>query len=317
MLADGVYDSARPFWNRRGDRIYAAHLGKAVLKAGLVFGDNWGRGNGLVRGLAFDVSDPAKTLQSSIIHVWGRGAGTRVLDVTMAGHKSIAAGLMVRQPQGFVAQRIVARDFTAWGVIVDANVLKLAVARPPLLEDIVATDVTRAVPQSSGGRSEACVWIGNTATVRRVYAARCAWEGVWSGTASQGSLFENVRVDESETGVYAEHYNSAGTTFRFLDISQSVKRGFNCEWADPAWSSIPGCIDVTIEDSLFATSLIGVYLDEGTTRTTILRCTFRNQTWAAISDFKGIGNLFAENDYSGLAASGLPLSHEHLFTRWH
>lgn len=316
VLADGSYDSAGPFWNSYGHRLYAANLGRAVLKAGLVFGNNWGGGNGLVRGVTFDVSDPAKTLQNSIIHVWGTGAGTRVLDVSMDGHRILGAGVMVRQPEGFVGQRIVARNFLDWGVIVDANVLGLAVATPPLLEDIVSTDVTHVVPQSSGGRSEACVWVGNTAIVRRVYTARCAWEGIWTGTAARNALFESIRVEESETGVYAEHYNSAGTTFRFLSIGSTVKRGVNCEWADPVWASIPGCIDVVIEDSLFETSVIGVYLDEGTTRTTIRRCTFRNQRWAAISDYKGIGNAYSNNDYSGVAAGGVAVSNLHLFDGW-
>jgi hypothetical protein len=316
VLADGVYDNDGPFWNAGGHRVYAARLGGAVLRAGFVLGHNWGPGNGLLRGLTFDVSDPAKTLHGDVVHVWGTGKGSRLLDLTLGGHKAVSAGIKVREPDGVVIQRVVARNFVDWGVNVDANVLGRTVERPPLVEDVVATDVTRAVPQSSGGTSEACVWIGNTAVVRRVFAARCAWEGLWTGTASRGALLEDIRVVESETGVYAEHYNSAGTTFRRLDIGPSVKRGLNCEWADPAWSSIAGCIDVVIEDSLFDTTRIGVYLDEGTTRTTIRRSVFRNQDWAAIADHKGVSNSYYDNDYSGLARGGVPVSNQHLFARW-
>ena len=316
VLADGVYDNAAPFWNTGGHRVYAANLGRAVLRAGFVLGHNWGPGNGMLRGLAFDVSDPAKTLNGDIVHVWGTGAGSRLLDLTLDGHKALSAGIRVREPEGVVIQRVVVRNFTGWGINVDANVLNRTVLRPPLIEDVVATDVTRVVPQSSNGTSEACVWIGNTATVRRVFAARCAWEGIWTGTASKGAILEDIRVVESETGVYAEHYNSAGTTFRRLDIGPSVKRGFNCEWSDPAWGSIAGCIDVVIEDSVFDTTRIGVYMDEGTTRTTIRRSVFRNQDWAAIADHKGVSNSYYDNDYSGLGRGGVPVSNEHLFTHW-
>jgi hypothetical protein len=316
VLSDGVYDNDVPFWNAGGHRVYAARPGGAVLRAGFVLGHNWGPGNGLLRGLAFDVADSAKTLHGDIIHVWGTGKGSRLLDLTLDGHKTVSAGIRVREPDGVVIQRVVARNFIDWGLNVDANVLDRTVERPPLIEDVVATDVTRVIPQSSGGTSEACVWIGNTAVVRRVFAARCAWEGIWTGTASKGAVLEDIRVVESETGVYAEHYNSAGTTFRRLDIGPSVKRGFNCEWSDPAWNSIAGCIDVVIEDSLFDTTRIGVYMDEGTTRTTIRRSVFRNQDWAAIADHKGISNSYYENDYAGLGSGGMPVSNEHLFTHW-
>lgn len=316
VLADGVYDNDEPFTNAFGHRVHAARVGGAVLRAGFVMGHNWGPGNGLLRGLAFDVSAPAKTLHGDIVHVWGSGKGSRLLDLTFDGHKAVRSGIMVRQPEGVVIQRVVAGNFTDWGVIVDANDVNRTVQRPPTVQDVVATDVTRATPQASGGSSEACIWIGNTAVVRRVLAARCAWEGLWTGTAARGATFEDVRVVQSETGVYAEHYNSAGTTFRRLDIGPSVKRGLNCEWSDPAWGGIPGCIDVVVEDSFFDTTRIGVYLDEGTTRTTIRRSVFRNQDWAAIADHKGVGNSYYENDVSGLRRGSVPLSHDHLFQHW-
>jgi hypothetical protein len=316
VLADGVYDNDEPFVNAFGHRVHAARLGGAVLRAGFMMGHNWGPGNGMLRGLAFDVTDPAKTPHGDIVHVWGTGKGSRLLDLTFNGHKAVRSGIMVREPEGVVIQRVVARNFSDWGVIVDANDVHRRLAHPPLVEDVVATDVTRTTPQASGGRSEACVWIGNTAVVRRVFAARCAWEGLWTGTASRGAVFEDIRVVESETGVYAEHYNSAGTTFRRLDIGPSVKRGVNCEWSDPAWGGIAGCIDVVVEDSLFDTTRIGVYLDEGTTRTTIRRSVFRNQQWAAIADHKGVANAYYENDVSGLRVGAVPLSYDHLFQHW-
>ena len=89
--------------------------------------------------------------------------------------------------------------------------------------------------------------------------------------------------------------------------------GVQCEWSDPAWGGVPGCIDVVVEDSLFDTTLVGVYLDEGTTRTTVRNSVFLNQSWAAVSDHKGTGNASYANDTSRMRPGAVPLSHEHLF----
>ena len=98
----------------------------------------------------------------------GHGQGHRLLDLTLDGHRVLSSGIAVRQVEGAVVQRVAARNLRNWGVIVDANVPGLEVARLPLVEDIVASDVTWPVRHSSKGNSEACVWIGNTAVVRRV-----------------------------------------------------------------------------------------------------------------------------------------------------
>ena len=315
VLADGVYDHPAPFVNPAGHRIYAGRAGGAVLRAGLVLGGNWGPGGGLARGLAFNVVDPAKTLHGAIIHVWGTGRRSQVLDVTLDGSGVVSAGIMVRQPEGFVGRRIVARRFLDWGVIVDANARDLALPAPVLLEDVEATDVSRARPTSSNGTSEACVWIGNTAVVRRVKTRRCAWEGIWAGTSAHGSLFEHLDIDESGIGVYVEHF-VRGATFQHMRIGADVRTGLNCEWADPAWGSLPACVDNVVQDSLFLTRLAGVYLDAGTTRTTVRRSTFRGQRWAAIGDYRGVANLADThgNDYSGLAAGAVPISREHIYS---
>jgi hypothetical protein len=71
VLAPGVYDSARPFSDRDGDRLYAERLGRAILKTGMVLGANEGPPGASIRGLTFNVTNPAKTLHGSIVHVWG------------------------------------------------------------------------------------------------------------------------------------------------------------------------------------------------------------------------------------------------------
>ena len=67
-----------------------------------------------------------------------------------------------------------------------------------------------------------------------------------------------------------------------------------------------------IEDSRFESSLAGVYLDEGTTRTTVRRSTFRGQSWAGIGDYLGRDNRFYGNDFTRIGADAQAVRRDHL-----
>jgi hypothetical protein len=311
VLADGVYENSGPFYNVNGHRIYGARLGGSILKAGLVMGGNSGPGNGIVQGLVFDVSDPAKTLQNSVIHVWGSGAGSRILDTTINGNRAIASGINIRNPEGNVVRRVQLRNFTSYGLIADTGIQNKTLAVPVLLEDIDVSGVSRAVAKSSNGTAEACIWLGNTGTLRRARVTDCAWMGIWTGTSNRNSLHEDLTVDRTMVGVYLEHYTT-NSTFQRMRIGSAVQYGLVCEWADPAWGGNPGCTDVTIQDSTFMSTDIGVLLDNGTTRTTVRRVKFVGQSRAAIYDPRGNGNDYYENDYSGIDSSAVPVEHDFL-----
>jgi hypothetical protein len=315
VLADGVYDTVGTFANISGHRVYAEHLGGAVLKAGIVYGGNWGDGGGLLQGVAFDVTDPGKTTNGSVVHVWGTGRNTTLRDITLDGNASVADGINVRQPSGLVVERVIARRFTEHGILVDMNDQAATVATAPILQDLDIRDVARPAAGSSGGTSEACLWIGNTATVSRVRVRNCGWEGVWIGTAANNALFQDIDVDSTGTGVgiWIEHF-TRNTTLQHLRLGSSLSYGIACEWADPNWGSKPACTDITIQDSLFETHCVGVNLDEGTTRTTVRRSTFRNQRWAAIGNFRGNNNLndTTDNDYTGILTTATPINTGHV-----
>jgi hypothetical protein len=315
VVADGVYDSTSPFVNVNGQRVYAQHLGGAVFKAGFVMGGNWGPGHGVLQGLTFDVSDPSKVLEGSIVHVWGTGAGSQVLDTTLNGHGVISSGLLARQVEGLVVRRVVARNFRDWGVAVDTNVASYTPTTQPLLEDIDSANVTWPVARASNGTSEACVWVGVTATVRRIKTSNCAWEGLWVGSGTRNSVFEDLHIDDSGVGIYIEHF-ATGSVFRRADVGPNVERGATCEWADPAWGSRPACTDNIFEYSVFDTHVIGVYLDEGTTRTTVRNSIFRHQSCGAIGNYAGVGNLWdmSGNNYSGILGSAVPVYTHHLYS---
>jgi hypothetical protein len=314
VLAPGTYRSRRPFLNPRGHRIYSARLGQAVLRAGLSLGGNEGPGGALVRGVTFDVADPRRAVDGAAIAVWGTGRRSRILDTTLRGHGVVPAGIAARRPEGLVVRRVVVRRFTDYGVLVDANDLRRRQLRErATVEDVEVAEVGRRIPGSSNGRAEACVWIGNTATVRRVRVRSCAWTGLWTGTATHGASFAGIDVDRAPTGVYLEHFTH-DSTLRRLRVGPRVQFGLIAEWADPEWSHRPASVGNVIEDSLFESSVVGVYLDEGTTRTTVRESTFLHQSWGAIGDYRGDGNAAYANDYGGIAPGAVAVRHDHLST---
>jgi hypothetical protein len=314
VLAPGVYRGRRPFLNPSGHHLYSAGLGRAVLRAGLSMGGNTGPGGGLVRGLVVDVGDRRRTVEGAAIAVWGTGRRTRILDTTVRGRGTLPAGVVARRPDGLRIRRLVARGFTGAGVLVDANEPGRTRARAPFeVSDVDVARVARRRPGSSNGRAEACVWIGNRGTVRRVRARTCAWSGLWTGTAVRGTRFEDVDIDGTPTGVYVEHF-TRDSAFRRLRVGPDVRIGLLAEWASPEWGGRPASVGNVIEDSRFESTVAGVYLDEGTTRTTVRRSAFAGQTWAAIGDYRGIGNAFHDNDYGGIAPGAQPVSNDHLTT---
>ncbi len=312
LLAAGTYRGPRPFLNPHGHRLYAAKLGAVVLKAGLSLGGNEGRGGGLVRGVVFDVDRRSSTVDGAVVAVWGTGRNAAVLDSTLRGNRVVSAAIVARQPSGLIVRRVVVRGFTHYGIVVDANELSPRARSGRFwISDLDVAGVSRRVPGSSKGRAEACVWIGNSGSVRRVRADRCAWTGLWTGTAARGSRFEDIDVARTRTGIYIEHY-TRNSVFRRLRVRRSVRTGIVAEWADPAWSGKPASVDNIIEDSRFESWLAGVFLDAGTTRTTVRRSTFVNQSWAAIGDYRGVGNTFYDNDYRRIRPGASAISHEHL-----
>ena len=312
VLANGSYDSARPFSDIYGHRLYASTVGGAVLRAGLSVGGNTGRGGALVRGLVVDVRDRGRTVDGAAIAVWGSGRYTRILDTTVRGHGVLSAGVQARRPEGLVIERLVAQRFRDFGVSVDANdPARPASERPFRLVDVDVADVGRPTPGSSMGTAEACVWIGDAGSVRRVRARSCAWSGVWTGTATRRSRFDAIDIDHARTGVYLEHF-TRGSTFRRLRIGPSVRVGLTAEWADPGWGGRPASVDNVIEDSRFESTLAGVYLDEGTTRTTVRRSTFADQSWAGIADYRGNENRYYANDFRGIDREAEAVRHDHL-----
>ncbi len=312
VLQPGTYRSARPFLNESGHRIYAARVGRSVLEAGVSLGGNTGRGGALLRGVVIDVADPRRTVGGAAIAVWGRGRGSSILDTALRGRRVLTAGVEARTPDGMRISRVTVRGFTDYGVLADANEpMRSEPADRFVIEDLDVADVERPVPGSSDGRAEACLWVGDRGTVRRARLRTCGWSGLWTGTAVRDARFEGIDVDGTRTGVYLEHFTS-DSTFTGLRVGPDVRIGLNAEWAAPEWDSEPASVGNVIERSHFESRLAGVYLDEGTTRTTVRDSSFAGQRWAAIGDYRGRGNEYHDNDYRGIAAGAQQVSRGHL-----
>jgi hypothetical protein len=310
VLEPGVYDNRGPFSDRDGDRLYASRLGGAVLRAGMVLGANEGPAGASIRGVTFDVSDPAKTFLGSIVHVWGSASHASVLDTRLSGHGRVDTGLLVRQPRGFVGRRIVADGFRGYGVLVDPNDLHYRTNAPFALSDLTISRVRRPVVGSSKGRAEACLWLGSPGTARRVSVRTCGITGIWTGTATRGSRVVDAIVDRAPVGIYIEHYTT-GTTFQRLRVGPNVERGVNAEWSNIAHGHKPASSDNVIQRGYFRTKDVGVYLDEGTARTVIRHCVFAGQAWAAIGDYLGQGNTYYDNDFAAIGSTAVPVTHDH------
>jgi hypothetical protein len=250
-------------------------------------------------------------LHGAILEVWGSATNVKVLDTELRGNRVVSAAIVARQPAGFVARRIVARDFTDYGVLIDANELNADSRHRFLLEDVDVANVSRRPPRSANGTAEACVWIGNTGIVRRVRVRNCAWMGIWTGTSTTGTVVEDVDVDRTPTGIYIEHF-TRDSTFQAIHVRPRVRIGIVAEWANPELGGRPASVDNVIQDSLFESYLCGVYLDDGTTRTTVQRSAFRKQKWAAIGNYRGSDNRISDNDYSGIGDTAVPVSEDHV-----
>jgi hypothetical protein len=310
VLAPGVYDNSRPFADRDGDQLYAARLGRAVLKAGVVLGANAGAPGASIRGLTFNVRDPAKTLHGAIVHVWGSASHASVLDTRLYGHGRVDTGLLVRQPLGFVARRIVAEGFRSYGVLVDPNDLNYRTRAPFSLSDLSISRVRRVLRGSSNGRAEACLWLGSPGTAKRVSVSRCGITGIWTGTATHGSHVVDATINHTPVGIYIEHYTT-GTTFKRLRVGPDVDRGVNAEWSNLAAGRKPASSDNVIEGAYFRTGHVGVYLDEGTTRTVVRRTMFVGQGWAGIGDYLGRSNTYYDNDFEAIDPTAVAVTQDH------
>jgi hypothetical protein len=311
VLADGAYTTKGTsseeayFLAATGHRLYARNRGKAVLHAGLVFGGNWGSGGGEVHGLAFDVSDPARTSESSALTTWGQnGVGTKVYDSTFEGHAGLESGIRADMVEGLVVQRVVVRHFRRYGVFLSDNDRESSEAAAKI-SDLDIASVKESVPGSDDGRAEYGLWIGNSVRnpVTRIRIRDFGWSGLWTGNNANDVRISDFDIDGSArpdgNAVYIEH-KTRRTLFERFHLGPNIKEGFVSEWdygTDPTGAGI----DNTVQDGLIDTNAavpgrFGILADQGTLRMTIRRVVFAHADFACIIN-RGRETAISGNDY--------------------
>lgn len=315
VLADGVYDSPVPFVLANGAHLYAQHVGRAILTAGLVVGGNRSASGAVVQGVAFDLHDATRTLNGAELALWGAAASdAKVLDCTFEGNWQIPYGLVDLQPTGLVVRRIRFRHFGDGALRVSDNDPVAPGTPTPeanLITDISVSGVSRRTPGSSQGTAESGIWIGQPIAhgVHRVRVRDVAWAGIETVNNAYDTTFTDIDVDLSGrhallgVAFYLEHY-SRGLVINGFTFT-SVRAGFTAEWDDPAWGGVAAAHDTTIRNGVIDASgwtrpgrSVGVFLDQGTDSTTVSGVTFAHMNFAGIAAYNVVGrNRFGGNRY--------------------
>jgi len=278
-LADGVYEHAEHLTFGVPHRLWAEHLNKTVMTFGLAVGGNTGKGGTQIHGLRFEIDDPARAYQGACIYVWGTGTDCRIADCSFDGRNRLDSAVMARTVDGLNVERAVIRNFLSWGIYACDYPARKDPVTPVVIEDIDVSGISQPKPKSSDGTAEAGIWLGNTGRVSRVKIRNCAWMSLWTGSACNDSILEDLDIDGSPVGIYIENITRR-TIFRKFRIGPGVETGINSEWNhDDPNAGGDGNI---IQDGLIEASDKGIYLDQGTKKTLVERVFVRNAKWGGI-----------------------------------
>ena len=72
------------------------------------------------------------------------------------------------------------------------------------IRDCISENVRASPSGSMGGTGEANFWIGNPTTAQRLVARKSGWMAFFIGARSQGSLLEDVLIEDVPVGLYFE-----------------------------------------------------------------------------------------------------------------
>jgi Right handed beta helix region len=331
VLADGTYDNANPVQAAAPHRVWAARVGGAKLTFGLGFESSSSSSGAAVHGIVFDISSASKTSQSAAIRIANApNSGITLQDISINGNRTIAAGIQAYNSSGLVIQRCVVSNVFDYGVFLQSygSVAYTYVPNPaPVVEDCDIKNVYRDARASNSGRSEACLWVGVTATVNRVRVQNCGWMGMFTGSNANSAKITNVIVLDTDIGIYVEHW-TRNTTFERFQIGPltglagpagfKIRTGINTEWADPAYAgknpitgqSLGASQSDTFRSGFINSYLAGIFTGDAE-KTTVAGVKFLNQRFAAIGEHRGSStgyNMTWENlgnDFSALT-SGVP-----------
>jgi hypothetical protein len=255
VLEDGTYAANSPL-SAPGKRLYARHVGKAVIATGVDLGGN-GRPPGQLYGVKVVITGESQLgPNGGAVTTWG-GSGAVVQDVEVEGGRVARFGIRAFNPDGVVVERVIVGHVTNTGVrLSDNHYDSNATIRRVL--DVRVFDADS--PESLNGTGEACIWIGHRVAegVRRISAQRCDWMGLWTGNAIRDTLIQDVTIKDTPIAIYPEHQTTR-VVFRRLDLT-AEGNAFNVEW----WYDGMGSSELTVEQFRIKAGRTGIFLDSGT-----------------------------------------------------
>ena len=249
-----------------------------------------------------------------------RARRTQILDTTVRGHATLAAGHRGAPPRRPAHPSRARRAASPTSGCSRTPTSPIATSRASRSRSATSTCATspRPVPRSSDGRAEACLWIGDTGTVRARAAARLRVVRAVDGN-------RHPRRDASSDIDVDGDAAPASTSSTSPPTARSARLRIGPDVADRSagrvgrrrrWDSRPG--ERRQRDRgqpASRATLAGVYLDEGTTRTTV-RATARSRARRGRRSATTAARATPSygNDYRGIAPGAQPVSRDHLTT---
>jgi hypothetical protein len=327
ILSNGVYDPADldgSFLRLYGShRLWAEHLGGAVLKFGIDAGGNNTDPSGggpkyydagaELHGLVFDIESEVYAAQNAghayAVTNWGDSRDVRIEDCWFFGNGEVEWGVRIRSPEGFVGRRLLIDGFRFYGItagVHDHDAPDLAA--PIELSDLVVTHIDDPVEEPPAG--EFGIWLAGTGSLERAYVRDVHRAGVVTGGNLRNGTVRDVDVDRvgddmlEGVGIYLEN-TTVGTSVSEFCVGSKTLWGVRSEWDhyndtipfNPV-EMFPRGIDNTIHHGLLESPFVGVWFDQGTVDGAVHHCLFRNYTWAAVAFNHNVATLADWPDYA-------------------
>lgn len=184
----------------------------------------------------------------------------------LEGAETQQSGLFNRDPGSPDIGGLQVSGYTSYGVAHMAwNGQAVSSTGRSHIHDCVVEDIAANPPRAMDGTGEAGFWLGQRTLAERLVARRCAWMGMWTGAACDGSTIQDFQLLEMpHVGLYVEHV-TANTVFqRFrIELQQGADgNAVNIEWTYGG----KGSHDLTFTDFdiYVPAGCWGFFLDAGT-----------------------------------------------------
>jgi hypothetical protein len=291
ILEDGTY-SGGVLSMYTGHRLWARHVGKAVLTGGVeVLAKNVG-----IHGLKFTITSNgglAANNKSAVIHSsygnFGRnGDGVWVADVTIDGGNVALYGIWTQAPNGVKIERVVLTKFRYEGIIIKSYGTTAIYPNPAVQVRDVDVSYVKDTAGLNNGTAEFGILLGNSSPgtiVERVNCHHIDWSCILPGGVDVGNAtFSDIRMDyTNDHAFYIEHYTHDITLKRFY-IGPHAWAGIAIESASEGWGWKPSGKNYKFFDGTIDTTRAGVDVGACNGPEDFQRIKFLHQCQAAFLD---------------------------------